>query len=101
MKTKNPKSLPKTASISPQWVKCGKANCRCSRGVLHGPYLYQFYRLKSRLHKRYIHQSNVAKVTADLAALREKRHQDRQTALSAWDSWRDAQTFLRQVNPNG
>ena len=27
-------------SILAKWQKCGKSTCRCSKGLLHGPYLW-------------------------------------------------------------
>ncbi|MCK4847676.1 MAG: hypothetical protein KAT16_01485 [Candidatus Heimdallarchaeota archaeon] len=27
-------------SILAKWQKCGKSSCRCSEGLLHGPYLW-------------------------------------------------------------
>ncbi|MBD0335443.1 MAG: hypothetical protein ICV62_08140 [Cyanobacteria bacterium Co-bin13] len=34
-------------------VKCGKENCRCASGKLHGPYWYEYWREGSRVRKRY------------------------------------------------
>ena len=28
------------SSILAKWQKCGKSTCRCSKGLLHGPYLW-------------------------------------------------------------
>lgn len=36
-----------------QKVKCGKANCKCATGKLHGPYWYEFWREGSKVKKRY------------------------------------------------
>ena len=35
-------------------VKCGKDNCRCAGGDLHGPYWYAYYRVGGRLKSEYI-----------------------------------------------
>ena len=47
-----PKMLPGT--VHEQFVRCGKPNCRCRRGPLHGPYYYHFRREAGRLKKEYI-----------------------------------------------
>jgi hypothetical protein len=48
-------------AICQQMVKCGKPNCKCVRGELHGPYFYRFTRDQcGRLHKRYVRRSEVA-----------------------------------------
>jgi hypothetical protein len=47
-------------AVCAQMVRCGKANCRCARGELHGPYFYRFTRDGGRLQKQYIKRSEVA-----------------------------------------
>ena len=37
-----------------EYRKCGKPNCKCARGELHGPYLVAYYREGKRLRKRYV-----------------------------------------------
>ncbi len=51
--------------VLPQYVRCGKPSCRCSRREdLHGPYFYRFYREGGRLHKRYVPRSRLEEVRA-------------------------------------
>lgn len=33
---------------------CGKGNCKCARGELHGPYWYAYQRKKGKLTSRYV-----------------------------------------------
>ena len=35
-------------------VKCGKPNCRCARGTLHGPYWYLYQRRNGKLTSKYV-----------------------------------------------
>ena len=37
-----------------EYVKCGKKNCRCASGDLHGPYYYHYYWNKGKLRKKYV-----------------------------------------------
>lgn len=37
-----------------EFRKCGKANCRCARGELHGPYLYLQYREGGKVKRQYL-----------------------------------------------
>lgn len=47
-------------AICPQMVRCGKPNCKCARGELHGPYFYRFTRDQyGRLRKHYVRRSEV------------------------------------------
>jgi hypothetical protein len=41
-------------SVQRQLKKCGKPNCRCARGDLHGPYYYHFVRIEGKLVRRYL-----------------------------------------------
>ena len=34
------KILPLDGSLSRRYVRCGRKNCRCQNGNLHGPYVY-------------------------------------------------------------
>ncbi len=58
-----PDRLPGT--VIPQYVRCGKANCGCARGQLHGPYWYRFWREDPYvLHKEYVRKADVEQVRA-------------------------------------
>jgi hypothetical protein len=46
-----PDKLPGT--VVAQYVRCGNRNCKCSRGKLHGPYWYRYWR-----DARGVHTSN-------------------------------------------
>lgn len=35
-------------------VRCGKENCKCARGKLHGPYWYSYTRVKDKVTSHYI-----------------------------------------------
>ena len=37
-----------------EFVRCGKPNCKCSRGAPHGPYWYAYRHDKKGMHKRYV-----------------------------------------------
>jgi hypothetical protein len=62
-------------AICAQFVRCGKAGCKCSRGELHGPYYYRFTREGGRLRKSYVPKSKAG------AALDEQRKEREFKAL--------------------
>jgi hypothetical protein len=35
-------------------VRCGKENCKCARGKLHGPYWYSYTRVKDKVTSQYV-----------------------------------------------
>jgi len=67
-------------SVCAQMVRCGKLNCKCARGELHGPYYYHFSRLGGTLIKRYIPASDVEQVRA--ACLAWRNHKQRVRLLT-------------------
>jgi hypothetical protein len=38
-------------------VRCGKGNCKCARGKLHGPYWYSYTRDKDKVTSQYVGKS--------------------------------------------
>ena len=63
-----PKMLKSPGAICEQYVKCGRSNCRCNSGELHGPYHYHFYRDElGKLRKRYVRRDEVKGKRAELA----------------------------------
>jgi hypothetical protein len=95
MSTNSAETLPKTLSgvVCPQWVKCGRPNCRCSRGELHGPYHYRFWRQRGKLRKAYVRRSDVELVRAQCQARRQARIE-----LAAWrEVWHQMVAQVREV----
>jgi len=89
--------LPKTMAICKQYRKCGKARCRCSRGALHGPYYYRFYRVDGRLKKSYIRKAD-AKALWDAYSRRRKIQRQRVADRKDFASiCRDLRRFDRMV----
>lgn len=70
VQTESVQTLPKAGALCPQMVRCGKPECRCARGELHGPYYYIFWRERGRLRKRYVRMTDVGEVRAALAEWR-------------------------------
>src|SRR5438552_1243775 len=65
-----------------QWVRCGRENCRCANGDLHGPYLYRFYREGGRLRKAYVKRADVAAVMAACRARQDELQREREFKLA-------------------
>lgn len=80
MKTKTENPLPKTmpGAVCVQMVRCGKSNCKCARGELHGPYFYHFVRVNGALVKRYVKAKDAPTLRAACHAWREEDKQLRE-----------------------
>ena len=85
--------LPKMrqGSVCQQWKRCGKPNCKCTRGKLHGPYFYRFAWHNGRQQKKYVPLSKVVEVQD---ACRVHRQQ-RETAKISQQHWRELIASLR------
>jgi hypothetical protein len=76
-RVKNQKPLPKIESsrmlngaVCQQYKKCGRSNCKCQRGELHGPYFYRFQWHDGRMVKEYVRLEDVEEVSAACARYR-------------------------------
>ena len=59
-------------AICPQFKKCGKKQCRCNDGDLHGPYYFEFFRsVDGRLKKRYIRAADAQRIWTKYSLERE------------------------------
>ena len=90
-------SLPKilalaagAGSLQTQRVRCGKANCRCARGVLHEGYHYLYLPPSAGLSKVYVRREDVPLVRAVV-----ERRRERMRAFRA--ELAQARTFLRRM----
>lgn len=73
-KTENllPKIAATGGTMHSQFVRCGKAGCKCAGGELHGPYHYLFVRVGDRLRKYYIKPEDVPDVRAACTSRRKR-----------------------------
>jgi hypothetical protein len=97
MQTALPALLPKTleGTVCRQWVRCGRSNCRCAVGRLHGPYYYRLWRVDGKVKKVYVRAADLDRVRAQCRA-----RQDRRRALAAaWDQWRRLTAQVRELEP--
>lgn len=93
-----PKTLP--GAVCAQWVKCGKPNCRCARGELHGPYWYRFYRQGDRLVKQYVRRQDVEPVRAACNKRRRDEKRARRRLQEGMSTWRALSRLLKEMERN-
>jgi hypothetical protein len=68
-------------AVCASYARCGKHNCKCARGLLHGPYYHRYQWHDGRVIKEYIPLSQVEEVRAACAryrALQDKLREGRQ-----------------------
>jgi hypothetical protein len=54
-------------SLHIETKSCGKPNCRCVCGYLHGPFFYRRFRQDGQQRKQYVRRENVADVLDAIA----------------------------------
>jgi hypothetical protein len=71
MERQIPRISPLKGEICEQYVKCGKENCRCANGRLHGPYYYRVFRDKGQVRKEYVRKKDLSQVRSAIAEYRQ------------------------------
>lgn len=99
MKNKTDNPLPKMlhGSVHAQYVRCGKATCKCARGELHGAYYYHFVRIGGKLTKRYLKAHEVKQMREACLARREDEKAQRAMSHKTWQRLRELTAQLREV----
>lgn len=100
MKTKSENLLPKIlpGTVHTQMVRCGKPNCKCARGELHGAYYYHFVRVGGKLKKRYLKADEVEAIKAACDARRKSEKETRKQIRQVWLTVRELREHLRKTN---
>ena len=93
-----PKILP--GSVQQQFKKCGKPNCRCAAGQLHGPYYYHFVRINGKPKKRYLRSDEVGQVEAACQRRRCDEKVQRERLQASWKELRQIRTELCEFRKN-
>ena len=66
-KPKTDETLPKTiGSLQLEFKRCGRPNCRCARGMLHGPYVYRHWREQGRQRKKYVPMHRLSEIALEM-----------------------------------
>ncbi len=103
MKTKTRKLLPKTTDeianggLYLQRVRCGKQNCKCSRGEMHPAY-YFFTRRNGKLLKTYVRKAEINAFALITKQAAFERRRQRQAVKSSLDLLRTFRADLSKYN---
>ena len=77
--------------VNARFVRCGKANCKCAKGDLHGPYYVYRVRTYGKRHSKYIRKRDVLGVKLAVEqgrAERKRQRRELQEAIKALRSLR-------------
>lgn len=62
---------PLSGKLTTQYVTCGKADCRCRNGQLHGPYHYRVWRDGDQIKKEYVKRTDIERVRNSCQAFQD------------------------------
>lgn len=61
-----------------EMIRCGRPNCRCAGGSLHGPYHYRVWMVRGKRFKKYVRNSEKQAIINALSAYKQRRIEQRQ-----------------------
>jgi len=92
---------PLEGEVCIQFIRCGKAGCRCQAGHLHGPYHYRIWREGTHVRKVYVKAVELESVRAACEAhrhlsrnLRDVKQMRMRLTQSILKEWRQTQRHL-------
>jgi hypothetical protein len=95
-------TLYKIPALLTMWTRCGKPNCHCTAGHLHGPYHVLHWRDGGVQRRRYVRARDVPVVQAILDKRHEQRRTERLALALSFRTWRhlarlveDYEAYLR------
>jgi hypothetical protein len=81
-----------------EMIRCGRPNCKCAKGSLHGPYYYRAWMVRGKRFKKYVKKSELSAVRAGINERRRKSAEVRQFNQEAKQNWLAFKAQLRQLD---
>jgi hypothetical protein len=53
-----------------EMIRCGRPNCKCANGSLHGPYYYRVWMVQGVRYKSYVKKADFDRIRAGIRAFR-------------------------------
>ena len=98
------KSGDSTRKIAPLWgglvremIRCGRSNCRCASGSLHGPYYYRVWMVRGTRYKAYVKKTDVEQVKTTIETFRAHRREQQQSAAEVKTMLRESREERRNL----
>jgi hypothetical protein len=74
-----PKIEPLQGGILAQFKRCGRSNCRCAAGSLHGPYYYRVWMAQGTRYKTYVKKADLERISAGIEAFQAQKREQQQS----------------------
>ena len=73
--------------LEPQMIRCGKLNCKCVKGELHGPYYVRRWERGGKRRSKYVKKDELSATFAGCLAYKRNKQETRE--------------LIRQINETG
>lgn len=71
-------------------IRCGRSNCKCADGSLHGPYYYRVWMVQGVRYKTYVKKAEFDRINSGIEAFRAQRREQQQADA-------ELRTMLREI----
>lgn len=95
---KVPKIAPLPGYIRTQFIRCGRANCRCRNTNGHGPYYYRVLTVRGKKRKQYVKKAELPAVQAGISERHRQMAEVRQVNQEAQENWRTLKAQIRHLD---
>lgn len=92
------KIAPLRGGLVREMIRCGRPNCKCASGSLHGPYHYRVWMVQGRRYKTYVKKAELSAVQASINKCRQLLAEVRQVNREARENWGTFKAQLRQLD---
>lgn len=73
-----------------EMIRCGRSNCKCADGSLHGPYYYRVWMVQGVRYKTYVKKAEFDRINSGIEAFRAQRREQQQADA-------ELRTMLREI----
>jgi hypothetical protein len=84
-------------AVCASYARCGKANCRCANGQLHGPYYHRYQWHNGRMIKEYVRLADVEATRKACDAYRAMQAQIRASNRRFYSMLANLRSQLREL----
>ena len=81
-----------------EMIRCGRSNCKCANGSLHGPYYYRVWMVQGERIKKYVKKSQLSGVQAAINERRRQTAEVRRFNQEAKQNWLAFKAQLGQLD---
>lgn len=92
------KIKPLQGGLVREMIRCGRANCKCANGSLHGPYYYRVWMVRGTRFKRYVRKCELSAVQAGINEHRRQMSEVRHINQQSRETWLMLKAQLQRLD---